>query len=129
MTDSVPNQVEDHPLISGGTAKIIIVPVISCPSINEIRGTGEFLIRKCEFLCKSREIKGSCGAYIRYAAPVCVRARTAGAGWCKSDRFSQVSKIHNAIIPRPSTRPLSEEINNGPDKKDRCGYRFFRIFR
>ena len=29
-----------------------------CPSINEIRGTGEFPIRKCEFLRKAKEIKG-----------------------------------------------------------------------
>ena len=77
MTDSVPNQVEDRPLISGGTAKIIIVPVISCPSINEIRGTGEFLIRKCEFLCKSGEIKGSCGG-VHPVRRTCLRAGTHG---------------------------------------------------
>ncbi|RLC27781.1 MAG: hypothetical protein DRH37_10335 [Deltaproteobacteria bacterium] len=33
----------------------------SCPSINEIRGTGEFPIRKCEFSRKAKEIKGLCG--------------------------------------------------------------------
>ncbi len=44
-----------------------------CPSINEIRGTGEFPIRKCEFSCKAREIKGLCGG-VYPVRRTCLRA-------------------------------------------------------
>ncbi|RLC31725.1 MAG: hypothetical protein DRH37_02405 [Deltaproteobacteria bacterium] len=61
------------PGAEGFSARHCIRDTTSCPSINEIRGTGEFPIRKCEFLRKAKEIKGLCGD-VHAVRRTCLRA-------------------------------------------------------